>query len=255
MMYSGAPSRIRAVALLLDKTLASAVTTWHPISDRLLYARLKHKHGHLSVVVACAPTDLSPDADKDIFYQQLESVTSSFPPHDKAVVLGDFNAVSGFDRRGFEEDAIGNYGSGDVNDNSTRLLSYCCDHRLVITGSWFQRTNIHRYTWLCNDQRTKKEIDHILTNDRSMFKSVRVYRGAESPANSDHRMFAADIFIFLNTYRAPRRPARIRLDFTLLAQDSELADKYNVTISNAFHLFTIPSVHKVVSIMTMTFAS
>ena len=27
---------------------------------------------------------------------------------------------------------------------------------------------------------------------------------------------------------------RTRLDFTLLAQDSELADKYNVTISNAF---------------------
>jgi len=66
-----------------------------------------------------------------------------------------------------------------------------------------------------------------------MFKSVRVYRGAEPPANSDHRMLAADIF--LNPYRAPRRPVRTRLDFTLLAQNSELiADKYNVTISNAF---------------------
>ena len=205
MMYSGATSRIRGVTMLLDKTLASAVTTWHPISDRLLYARLKHKHGHLSVVVAYAPTDLSPDADKDIFYQQLESVTSSFPPHNKAVVLGNFNAVSGSESRGFE-DVIGNYGSGGVNDNSTRLLSYCCAHRLVITGSWFQQKNIHRFTWLCNDQRTQKEIDHILTNDRSMFKSVRVYRGAEPPANSDHRMLAADIF--LNPYRAPRRPAR-----------------------------------------------
>jgi len=65
-----------------------------------------------------------------------------------------------------------------------------------------------------------------------MFKSVRVYRGAEPPANSDHRMLAADIF--LNTYRAPRRPARTCLDFTPLAQNSELADKYSVTISNAF---------------------
>jgi len=119
-----------------------------------------------------------------------------------------------------------------MNDNSTRLLSYCCAHRSVITGSWFQQKNIYRFTWLCNDQRTKKEIDHILTNDRLMFKSVRVYRGAEPPANSDHRMLAA--YIFLNPYRAWRRPARTRLDFTLLAQDSELADKYNVTISNAF---------------------
>jgi len=60
------PAALRGVALLLDKTLASAVTTWHPISDRLLYARLKHKHGHLSVMVAYAPTDLSPDADRHL---------------------------------------------------------------------------------------------------------------------------------------------------------------------------------------------
>ena len=105
------------------------------MAPNLLYARLKHKHGHLSVVVAYAPTDLSSDADKDIFYQQLQSVTSSFSPHDKAVVLGDFNAVSGSESRGFE-DVIENYSSGDVNDNSTRLLSYCCAHRLVITGSF-----------------------------------------------------------------------------------------------------------------------
>ena len=39
-----------------------------------------------------------------------------------AIILGDFNAVTGSDRHGFES-VIGNYGSGRTNDNSTRLLS------------------------------------------------------------------------------------------------------------------------------------
>ena len=41
--------------------------------------------------------------------------------HDTTIILGDFNAVTGSDRHGFES-VIGNYGSGRTNDNSTRLL-------------------------------------------------------------------------------------------------------------------------------------
>ena len=39
------------------------------------------------------------------------------------------------------------------------------------------------HSWICNDGHTRKELDHILTNDRSFFKSIRVFRGAEPPAN------------------------------------------------------------------------
>ena len=36
-------------------------------SSRLLSARLIHRHGHLSVIVAYAPTENAADANKDAF--------------------------------------------------------------------------------------------------------------------------------------------------------------------------------------------
>ena len=89
--------------------------------DRLLCARLVHKHGHLSVIVAYAPTQSSADADKDTFYQQLDSLISA-SPHDTTIILGDFNAVTGSDRHGFES-VIGNY-MAQVVRTTTQLG--CC---------------------------------------------------------------------------------------------------------------------------------
>ena len=63
----GSSSHINGVALLLDRRLSGSLVSWIPISDRLLCARLVHKHGHLSVIVAYAPTQPSADADKDTF--------------------------------------------------------------------------------------------------------------------------------------------------------------------------------------------
>ena len=67
LLHSGSSSHINGVALLLDRRLSGSLVSWSPISDRLLCARLVHKHGHLSVIVAYAPTQPSADADKDTF--------------------------------------------------------------------------------------------------------------------------------------------------------------------------------------------
>ena len=123
---------------------------------------------------------------------QLQSAVLSTPPRDQPVVLGDLNAVSGTSRQGFEN-VVGPYGSGLANDNSFRLLTICSTTNLSILGSWFARKNTHRHTWISNDGRTRKEIDHVLTRDRSLFKSLRVYRGAEIAANTDHRLIIAAI--------------------------------------------------------------
>ena len=49
------------------------------------------------LLTAHAPTQPSADADKDTFYQQLDSLISAIPPHDTTIILGDFNAVTGSD--------------------------------------------------------------------------------------------------------------------------------------------------------------
>jgi len=90
----------RGVALVLDKKLSRSLVSWQAISSRILTARMLHKHGHLTVVVAYAPTEDSIMNSNDKFYITVESVVTSRPPHDQIVVLGDFNAVTGVDAQG-----------------------------------------------------------------------------------------------------------------------------------------------------------
>jgi len=138
-------------------------------------ARFAHRHGHLTVVVAYAPTEPSEDSDRDNFYNQLSAATQSVPPHDILTIIGDFNAVSSSRISDCDSGVVGPYGSGIPNDNSDRLWTYCGMHNLTILGSWFRHLNIHRWTWMSHDGVTKKEIGHVLTRqrDRGLFKSCR----------------------------------------------------------------------------------
>jgi len=52
---------------------------WNAISDRILTACFRHKRGHLTVIVAYAPTEASSTEDKDVFYSQLSSLTQAVP--------------------------------------------------------------------------------------------------------------------------------------------------------------------------------
>jgi hypothetical protein len=234
MLFSGGMDHTQGVALLLRDRAKLSMKSWLPISSRLLIARLTHKHGHLSIIVAYAPTEVSPADTKDTFYDQLHATLDTIPPHDHLVLLGDFNAVSGTSRLGYET-VIGNSGSGIPNDNSHRLITMCAAHGLTIIGSWFQRRNIHRHTWISNDGRTSKEIDHIITRarDRTAFTSCKVYRGAECAANTDHRLLVSKMRIKLN-YGNGNRTRPNKFDTDRLAHNPAIAQRFSIAVSNRF---------------------
>jgi len=133
MLHSGGENLTNGVALIIRSPLDSALVSWRPISDRLLVARFAHRHGHLSVIVCYAPTELAEDSTKDTFYNQLSAVTQSIPPHDIMTILGDFNASP--DIPDGYADIIGPFSSGTRNDNSERLLSFCGMHGLLFPGT------------------------------------------------------------------------------------------------------------------------
>jgi len=82
---------------------------------------------------------------KDHFYEQLACAVSDVPPHDILLVLGDLNAVTGWNRVGLEA-VIGGFGSGIPDGNTIRLLPFCESFGLAVTGSWFKRRDIHCWT-------------------------------------------------------------------------------------------------------------
>jgi len=230
VLQSGGQQHFKDVALVVCPALAACLIEWTAVSGRLLTARFDNRHGHLSIIVAYALTEVSCDAKNDSFYAQLESLTSHTPGHDNLIILGDMNAVTGCDRSGFEA-VIGRHGSGVANDNTGRLLSLCASAGFSAMGSWFCRPIIRRWSWYSNDGHTVKEIDHIITRwrDRGLFKSYRVFRRAEAPASTNHGLVVVRIALTTPYTTSQRKPSG-RVDTSRLTTDRGLTLDYAAAV-------------------------
>ena len=91
--------------------------------------RVPHSLGGVSLVFIYAPTEASDLTVKDAFYATLESEVDQCPRRDTLLVLGDFNALPGTDRDGYET-CVCPLGSGTVNQNSTKFLDFARSHGL-----------------------------------------------------------------------------------------------------------------------------
>ena len=196
-LWSGCDKHpVQGVVLALNKQAYSSLIEWFPISSRILKARFNHHHSKLTVIVSYAPTNLAKDNVKHGFFSAVADTIASVSKHDVTIALGDYSATisSSTQSRAAWSGVIGPVSPDNTNDNGDRLLQMCATHGLAITNTWFQRKRIHQYTWLSNDGRTKKMIDHIMINRRwlSSVRNCRTYRGVEL-GHADHRLVAADI--------------------------------------------------------------
>ena len=66
-----------------------------------------------------------------------------------------------------------------------------------------------------------------------LFKSYRVFRGAECPANTDHYLVPAEVALF--PYRYWVKPSHVRkYDIQRLTSDKPLQQAYSVAVQNRF---------------------
>ncbi|KAG0730330.1 Conserved oligomeric Golgi complex subunit 4 [Chionoecetes opilio] len=153
------------------------------------------------------------------------------PPRDTLIVLGDFNATTGTVRDGYEL-CVGPHGSGTRNTNSSLLLNFARSRRLRIAGSWYQRPELHRWTWYSNAGGVAKEIDHILVSTRwRILQNCRVYRSAEF-FGTDHRLVVATLKLHVKSRRISRGNHTV---FHLeKLKDLTCAHEYAVAVSNRF---------------------
>ena len=124
--------------MAISDRFLSSVTKVTPVDERIMLVRLKHSLGFISLVAVYAPTETSDLEEKEMFYAKLDSIVDQCPSRDTLLVLGDFNAVSGTLRDGYEV-CLGPHGSGTRNVNSSLFLDFARSRRLRIAGSWYQR--------------------------------------------------------------------------------------------------------------------
>ena len=68
-----------------------------------------------------APTEDSEEANKDVFYDQLQAVTDEVPTYNLLMVFGDLNAKAGNNNIG-RDHVTGKHTIGTINDNAVPLL-------------------------------------------------------------------------------------------------------------------------------------
>ena len=227
----GDGAHLGGVAVGISSRLQPSVIGVTPVDERVMLVRLKHTLGFISLIAVYAPTEMSELEEKEMFYAKLESVVDQCPSRDTLIVLGDFNAVTGTERAGYEL-CVGPHGSGTRNVNSSFLLNFAKSRRLRIGGSWFQRREPRRLTWYSNAGGVAKEIDHILVSTRwRILQNCRAYRSAEFFA-TDHRLVVAKLRIHVRSKKIPRcNSPRFHLE---KLREPACAHEYAVAVSNRF---------------------
>jgi len=86
---------------------------------------------------------------------------------------------------------------------------------LSIAGSWFQRKDIHLFSWASNDGHTRKEIDHVLLSRGNTAHQCKVYHSLD--VDSDH--FPVITALKLKVKRArPHQNTRFIPDLSALSK-------------------------------------
>lgn len=181
--YVGETQGSRGVGFLIKKHLKTKIIEFVGFSDRVALLNLKTTNDTLSIIQVYAPTERATDQEVETFYQDISRAKEKC--FKNVIILGDFNAKIGIQKE-CHGNLIGKYGSGNRNDRGEKLLEFAYEEDLAIMNTFFKKNINQRWTWMSPDDKTKNEIDYILSNRKDLFTDVDVLKNVKF--RSDHRL-------------------------------------------------------------------
>lgn len=191
MVYGGVENDkhgAAGVGCLINKRWSQFVDHWEVYSERILLLRLKKSMNRMiSILVVYGPNEDARVEEKDKFWEELNMAKENCKG--KIIICGDING-----RVGISQDnngVVGKYGEDRKTNNGNRLIEYCRVNDLVVTNTFYEHKDIHKYTRQGPKREDRSIIDYILVerDSRREVNDVRVYRGAE--LGTDHYMLVA----------------------------------------------------------------
>ena len=218
---------------MLAPVVHAALISWEPVNSCIITAKFttKKKDIRLNIIQCYAPTNDAEEEKKDDFYQQLQAVLDRRGAKDITTLIGDFNAKIGMDNTGYEG-IMGTLVLGQMNENGERFADLCALNQLVIGGSIFPHTRIHKATWISPNHVTENQIDHICISCkfRTSWRDVRVMRGAD--VSSDHHLLMTTVKLHLKrftTANCTRTKNNVRL-----LRDKDTQAAFQISLSSRF---------------------
>ncbi|VDP39405.1 unnamed protein product [Schistosoma margrebowiei] len=122
---------------------------------------------------------------------------------------------------------------GERNEARERFANLCAFNKLVIGGTIFPHTRIHKATWISPDHTTENQIDHICINKtfRRTLEDVRTRRGAD--VASDHHLVVANLKLKLKKNWTSVQTALQRFN-TAFLRDTDKLNEFKIALNNRF---------------------
>lgn len=234
LIYSGVAQDKRAsegVGCIINKEMVKQIRRWEGHSERLLSVEINmHTEETVTIIAAYGPNEDEKVEIKNKFWEDLNEVTEQCKG--KIFVAGDLNGRVGNDNSG--SSAIGKHGEEKRNSNGTRILEYCLLNNMVVTNTFFQHKEIHKYTREGKSKSERSVIDYILSerNNRRDVLDVRVRRGPE--IYSDHYLLVAKMRKKPEEHRSTEDNKKLIYYETIKAyklRDREYALKYKEEVT------------------------
>ncbi|XP_071638432.1 craniofacial development protein 2-like [Temnothorax longispinosus] len=156
LLFSGKPTnelRASSVGILLNSNTRRGLINWKPVTDGIIWVRLRSKVTNITFIQCYAPTEVSDEESKNVFYEQLTATIRDLRKSDIVVLMGDFNAKVGQNNSRLEH-VMGAHALGQMNNNGELLIEFWSTQGLIIRGSIFPHKDIHKATWISPDNRT-----------------------------------------------------------------------------------------------------
>jgi hypothetical protein len=178
------------VGFILNPDTAKLILNTEFISKRVMKITIRENLVNTTLIQVYSPCNATKNEEKaEHFFETINDTINKITKEENYIVMGDFNARIGYDRRGVE-DCLGHFGDKENvrNENGCRLLELCKQQDLFITNTQFQHQQSHIYTWYkWNDMNCKSQIDFILARK----KNKRDIMGARAIPNlcidTDHK--------------------------------------------------------------------
>lgn len=178
------------MGFIIKKKYKNNITNFIGISERVALLQVKFECFCLTIIQAYSPTERSTEEEIEKFYKDIEFALTK--TEGKVIVMGDFNAKIGCPKTN-NYPVMGKHGYGVCNERGERLLSYAYQHKLSIMNTFFKKKESRRWTWLSPDQKTKNEIDYILTTHHKLITNVEIIHKFQF--SSDHRLVRATLLL------------------------------------------------------------
>lgn len=213
---------------VVNKKILDSIINFTSTNSRISTLSFRSMNKVYTIVNVHAPTNQANKRDPegtDRFWEEIEDIMSKVPDKNTIILLGDFNAQIGKERK--FQNIVGNYPAHRrTNRNGERLIELCKAFNLVMKSTAFKHLPRKQKTWKSpNPNLGEFQIDHVAIARKAQreIQNVKVLRSAK--LDSDHYLSKIKMKLLPRNTKRIRTPRIERFDTEKLRSNNEFTLK------------------------------